>query len=113
MLANNLKEFLIFPNASEQVLKSEKKARLMSLDFHRGLTMIGMIVADFSGPEPWWFIDHASWNGLTSADLVFPSFIFIMGFSVSLAVTPKSPFNSRTIFRIFALMFIGSFMEAF
>ena len=74
---------------------------------------MGMILADYCGPEPWWFIDHAPWNGLTSADLVFPSFIFIMGFAVSLAITEKRPFGGKTIFRIFALMFIGTMCESF
>jgi predicted acyltransferase len=48
--------------------------------------MVGMILVDCGGPHPPWFIDHALWNGLTPADLIFPAFLFILGMAVPLAV---------------------------
>jgi heparan-alpha-glucosaminide N-acetyltransferase len=33
----------------------------------------------------YWFFDHAVFNGLTVADLVFPWFVWIMGTSMSLS----------------------------
>lgn len=44
-----------------------------------------MIFVNNGGGEYWW-IDHAPWNGLHVADLVFPSFIWIMGVCIPLSI---------------------------
>lgn len=90
-----------------EVLVPQPKQRLNSLDILRGLTMIGMILVDNAGPHPPWFIDHAAWDGLTPADLIFPSFLFIMGMAVPLAMSKNNPFRLRSAFRIVALFGIG------
>lgn len=71
--------------------------------------MVGMIMVDNMGPvaEPPWFLDHAQWNGLTPADLIFPAFLFIMGMAVPLAVSSKRPIRLRNIIRIIGLFLIG------
>ena len=69
--------------------------------------MVGMILVDNMGPYPPWFLDHAEWNGLTRADLIFPSFLFIMGMAIPLATTTKNPARFRNIVRILALFLIG------
>lgn len=60
-----------------------KKQRLLALDILRGITIAGMILVN--NPGSWGHIyaplQHASWNGLTPTDLVFPFFMFIMGVS--------------------------------
>lgn len=82
------------------------KERLRSIDIYRGLTMFGMILADNQGRDAIWALEHVSWNGLSTADLVFPSFLFIMGFAVPLAVRqPVKPF--RLALRIAGLFLIG------
>ena len=57
--------------------------RLLALDILRGITIAGMILVN--NPGSWGHIyaplEHASWNGLTPTDLVFPFFMFIMGVS--------------------------------
>lgn len=68
--------------------------------------MIGMILVDNS-PHPYWFLDHAEWNGVTPADFIFPSFLFIMGMAVPLAMSKSNPFRARSLFRIIALFGIG------
>jgi hypothetical protein len=73
--------------------------------------MLGMILVDNSGPKPPWFLDHAEWNGLTPADLIFPSFIFIMGMAVPLAINKNNPIRFRNLFRIAALFAIGVFLN--
>ncbi|MDE6854273.1 MAG: heparan-alpha-glucosaminide N-acetyltransferase domain-containing protein [Muribaculaceae bacterium] len=59
------------------------KQRLKALDVFRGLTVAAMILVN--NPGSWANIyaplRHASWNGLTPTDLVFPFFMFIMGVS--------------------------------
>src|ERR1700746_2844569 len=60
--------------------------RLLSLDVVRGITIAFMIMVNNNGgPGSWRFMNHAEWNGLTPTDLVFPTFVFIVGVSVVFA----------------------------
>jgi predicted acyltransferase len=55
----------------------------VALDVFRGLTVALMILVNFPGGDAYYgFLQHASWNGLTFADVVFPFFIFILGVAV-------------------------------
>lgn len=94
-----------------EFIKPTTRQRLNSLDVLRGLTMLGMILVDNQGPSPPWFLDHSEWNGLTPADLVFPSFLFIMGMAVPLSMSPSKPFSWRNLIRILALFGIGVFIN--
>ncbi len=61
--------------------------RLLSLDVLRGITIAGMITVN--NPGTWAHIyaplRHASWNGCTPTDLVFPFFMFVMGVAMTLS----------------------------
>jgi predicted acyltransferase len=60
--------------------------RLLSLDVLRGITIAFMIMVNNNGgPGAWGFMNHAVWNGLTPTDLVFPTFVFVMGASIVFA----------------------------
>ncbi len=60
--------------------------RLLSLDVVRGITIAFMIMVNNNGgPGSWHFMNHAEWNGLTPTDLVFPTFVFVVGVSVVFA----------------------------
>ena len=48
-----------------------KKFRLNSLDTFRGITIALMIFVN-DGAGGYWFFEHATWNGLQLADVVFP-----------------------------------------
>jgi predicted acyltransferase len=64
--------------------------RLLSLDVARGITIAFMImVNNGGGPGSWHFMNHAEWNGLTPTDLVFPTFVFVMGASVVFAIEAR------------------------
>ncbi len=57
--------------------------RMLSLDVVRGITIAFMIMVNNNGgPGSWHFMNHAAWNGLTPTDLVFPTFVFVVGISV-------------------------------
>ncbi len=57
--------------------------RLLSLDVLRGVTIAFMIMVNNNGGSgSWGFMNHAQWNGLTPTDLVFPTFLFVVGVSV-------------------------------
>ena len=58
-------------------------ARLLSLDVLRGVTIAFMIMVNNNGgPGSWTQMNHAAWNGLTATDLVFPTFLFVVGASI-------------------------------
>ena len=58
--------------------------RLRALDLFRGLTVVGMIIVNCSGSDDVYrMADHAPWHGMTLADLVFPSFLVIVGVSAA------------------------------
>jgi predicted acyltransferase len=64
--------------------------RLLSLDVLRGITIAFMIMVNNNGGEgSWWFMKHAKWNGLTPTDLVFPTFMFVVGVSIVLSVNAR------------------------
>jgi predicted acyltransferase len=60
--------------------------RFLSLDVVRGITIAFMIMVNNNGGSgSWHFMNHAVWNGLTPTDLVFPTFVFVVGVSVVFA----------------------------
>src|SRR5262245_19711357 len=65
-------------------------SRLTSLDVFRGVTIIAMIIVnspgDFSHTYP--PLRHATWDGITPTDLVFPFFLFIVGVALAAALRP-------------------------
>lgn len=64
------------------------KKRIMSLDAFRGATILLMIFVNYGGGGCTWF-HHRPWYGLTIADLVFPAFVLIMGFSIALSTRSR------------------------
>lgn len=62
-----------------------RKTRLQSLDTFRGIAIMLMIFVNSGGGHYWW-IEHATWNGLHVADLVFPWFLFIMGVCIPISL---------------------------
>jgi predicted acyltransferase len=68
----------------------ETGQRLLSLDVARGITIAFMIMVNNNGgPGSWHFMNHAAWNGLTATDLVFPTFVFVMGISTVFAIESR------------------------
>jgi len=65
-------------------------ARIRSIDIFRGLTMLVMIfVNEAAGVKglPWWtYHMPGGQNGMTYVDVVFPTFLFIVGLSIPLAI---------------------------
>ena len=63
------------------------KARVLSVDVFRGITIAAMILVN--NPGSWSHIyaplEHAEWHGLTPTDLIFPFFLFIVGITIVLA----------------------------
>ncbi len=108
---------------AEEPPASEPSAdRLLSLDVFRGITIAAMTLVN--EPGTWVAIypllAHAEWNGATSADWIFPFFLFIVGFSITFALgkqIDERSVNREIYFKIFkraALLFaLGIFLEIF
>ncbi len=64
-----------------------QQLRFLSLDVFRGITICLMIIVNTPGKGASLYpnLVHAPWFGLTLADLVFPSFLFAVGNSMSFA----------------------------
>jgi predicted acyltransferase len=65
---------------------SVSKPRFLSLDVFRGATICLMIIVNTStgtGADPFPWLVHARWIGFTAADWVFPTFLFVVGNSMS------------------------------
>jgi predicted acyltransferase len=68
-----------------------KPARLLSLDVFRGASVAAMVLVN--DPGDWGHIypplEHSKWNGCTPTDLIFPSFLFMVGISILYAMEGK------------------------
>jgi predicted acyltransferase len=59
----------------------------VALDAFRGLTMAFMVLVNDAGGSPSYApLKHAEWNGWTPTDVVFPSFVWIVGVAMTLSL---------------------------
>jgi predicted acyltransferase len=95
--------------------------RLLSLDVARGITIAFMIMVNNNGgPGSWHFMNHAEWNGLTPTDLVFPTFVFVMGVSVVFATEARlgrgdtrAKLAKHTVQRAVIMILLGIIVNSF
>jgi heparan-alpha-glucosaminide N-acetyltransferase len=94
----------------------EPRARVVSVDVLRGLTILLMIyVNDLGRGAPSWMhhIQPPNADGMTLADVVFPAFLFIVGISIPLALERGSQTANRwaqllhILTRTLGLLFMG------
>src|SRR5438270_200317 len=75
-------------NGGGQTSAPASTTRMLSLDVFRGMTVAGMILVN--NPGTWGAIysplEHATWDGWTPTDLIFPFFLFIVGVAIALAL---------------------------
>lgn len=67
------------------------RRRLDSVDALRGLTVAAMLLVN--NPGDWGHVyaplEHSAWHGCTPTDLIFPFFLFIVGVSCALSLSPR------------------------
>lgn len=104
----------------EAALVPPKRERYLSLDVVRGLTIALMVMVNT--PGSWSTIyapfKHAAWHGFTITDLVFPTFLFVVGNAMSFSMRkfqqqPQSVFLRKVIKRTVLIFLIGLFLSAF
>jgi predicted acyltransferase len=64
---------------------------VLSVDLLRGITVAFMILVNDPGDWSHLFrqLDHAEWNGWTLTDLVFPTFLFLVGASLVFSISAR------------------------
>lgn len=95
--------------------------RLASLDALRGCTVAAMLLVNDPGDwsHVYWPLEHASWNGCTPTDLVFPFFLFVLGVSVAMAILPRleqgvapSVLRNAALWRALRILALGVLINA-
>ncbi len=111
--------------ASPQVLghaahHTPAAARLVSLDAFRGLTIALMVLVNTGSGHMPVELRHSHWNGWTLADVVFPSFLWIAGISMTLSFARRVANGAsrsalfRQVLRRAAILYaFGLFLYAF
>ncbi|WP_346860621.1 DUF5009 domain-containing protein [uncultured Draconibacterium sp.] len=77
--------------------------RFIALDVFRGMTVAFMIIVNTPGNYTKVFapFDHAFWQGFTAADLVFPSFLFVVGAAISFVMKKwETQSTSKVVLKI-------------
>ena len=83
--------------------------RFLALDVLRGMTVCFMIIVNTPGNSETTYppLLHAAWNGFTPTDLVFPTFMFVVGNAMSFAMKKWEALpNSTVIWKIFKRAFL-------
>ncbi|HEY5392036.1 MAG TPA: DUF5009 domain-containing protein [Hanamia sp.] len=99
---------------------SSLKERFLALDVFRGMTICFMIIVNTpgSGAVAYSPLHHATWDGFTPTDLVFPSFLFAVGNAMSFSLKryqliSNSVFLTKIIKRTVLIFLLGYLMYWF
>ena len=94
--------------------------RLISLDVLRGITIAFMILVNNGGEYAYWPLRHSDWNGWTPTDLVFPTFLFLVGITIVFSFesrltrgAPKKSLAVHTLRRFVILFLLGLVVNGF
>ena len=90
--------------------------RLVSLDVLRGITVAAMILVNDGYGETFPALKHVAWNGMTPCDLVFSTFLFIVGISTYLSLSklqfqPTGAVLTKVIRRTVIIFLLGLFIN--
>jgi predicted acyltransferase len=111
----------VFPTV-ERTVTIPKVHRWLSVDVLRGLTIGFMIMVNNNGggDQAYWAMKHTDWNGFTPTDLVFPTFLFLVGISTVFSTQArlakgdtKSSLLFHTIRRAITLFLLGLLVNSF
>lgn len=115
-----MNDLLTVSSPPKNDLFKETRQRYLSLDVLRGLTIALMIVVNT--PGSWSTIyapfRHAAWHGFTLTDLVFPTFLFVVGNAMSFSMRKfigedDKIFLKKVFKRTLLIFLIGLFLNSF
>lgn len=94
--------------------------RYLALDVLRGMTLAFMVIVNTPGDWSSLYapLAHADWHGFTPTDLVFPTFLFVVGNAMSFALKKMQDmrpgdFYKKVITRTALIFAIGWLLNAF
>jgi predicted acyltransferase len=102
--------------------KRDISRRLVSVDVFRGLLVAGMVLVTNAGDwnHVYWPLKHADWNGSTPTDMIFPSFLFLAGVSVTFSFASRmarratrGQLAGHIVWRSLLLILLGLFLNGF
>ena len=102
--------------------KAPAPSRLVSLDAFRGATIALMVIVNTPGDGRHAYapLNHAEWHGWTITDMVFPSFLWIVGVAMTLSLAkrvaagvPRSQLFLQALRRAAILYALGLFLYGF
>jgi predicted acyltransferase len=107
---------------SQSLDQAPASGRLVSLDAFRGMTIAGMILVN--NPGSWEHayrpLKHAAWDGWTPTDLIFPSFLIIVGVAIPLSLGKRlergdspSALFVKVVSRSLLIVALGLLLNAF
>src|ERR1035441_6801220 len=89
-MARPIEQTLAQP-VKQAITQTGAAQRLVSLDAFRGATMALMVLVNDPGDGRHVYapFEHAEWNGWTPTDVVFPSFMWIVGVAMTLSFAKR------------------------
>ena len=101
-----------FQQANPLSMQTQSPARYLSIDVFRGLDVALMIVVNSLGSHALAYspLLHAPWHGFTLTDLVFPTFLFVVGNSLALTVPTYRALGTRLAVKKIAKRTAGIFL---
>ena len=114
----------VVPFVSQSAASPGKTARqrLVSVDFFRGVLVMGMLLVTNAGDwnHVYWPLKHADWNGSTPTDMIFPSFLFLAGVSTTFSFASRlargvtrTELAGHIAVRSLLLILLGLFLNGF
>ena len=96
-------------------MSTSAPSRYLALDVFRGLTLALMIIVNTPGGGTSYApLEHAVWHGFTVTDLVFPSFLFVVGAALALGMKKFSGHDEAyfltRVFKRGALIFLCGYL---
>ena len=81
------------------IMTAPNSQRFLALDVLRGMTVCFMIIVNTpgSGARAFSPLEHASWHGFTPTDLVFPTFLFVVGNAMAFAMKKFTNLSSGQV----------------
>jgi predicted acyltransferase len=110
----------VSPSASSPGNAAQR--RLLSIDFFRGVLVVGMLLVTNAGDwnHVYWPLKHADWNGSTPTDMIFPSFLFLAGVSTTFSFASRlargatrTELAGHIAVRSLLLILLGLFLNGF
>jgi len=97
-------------------MPTAERRRLRAVDAFRGLVLAFMVLTPATGdPATFPLLRHATWDGATPSDLVFPTFLVTSGISLAFLLRPPTgrAVHRRLVRRTLLLILIGLAYNAY